>query len=191
MSDIQINALKEKFRDSELNKIDDNMSDLKDFYVEVDGPNHSSILQKIAFEEGYGWKQEGQKVKHTTKNFLFFSLEGHGVWGGKEIRFSNSHPCRDVNFLENPTLEEFRQALRGNYWEDPIEIGEYEVKFKKNGIKVGCEYLSHPMIENIHKKWQNLNVSLTGVSLKVTISHPDVGEIPFEKIEAIYNRITD
>lgn len=167
----------------ELKKVkQNNMSDFTPFYVEVDGPNHSRILQEIAFKEGYEWFDSKKQVSHTDRSRIGFK---------KEYIYRGIAPSGEFEKLEDPTLEEFRQALRGNYdFEETIEIGEYEVEFKTNEIKVGCEPYRRNRIEHVyeaHKIGQDATHGDSSLNFK--LHHPDVGEIPFDKIEKIYNRI--
>jgi hypothetical protein len=174
------------FKANEIKKVD-NMSDFKSFYVNVDGPNHSRILQEIAFEEGFAWNSDDLGlIDHLDKDELSFEC-------GDSI-FYNPHS--GVTELEDPTLEEFRKALRGNYdWEEPIEIGGYEVEFNINEggdsyIIVGCEKYHVCDLKHVYEHIQNAKDGLYP-SYSIKIKHDDLGEIPFEKIEAIYNRIID
>lgn len=171
---------------------ENNMSDFKPFYISVDGPQHSKLLQEIAFEEGYVWRGcQCQKVRHADAPYLSFN-----GFGDEEIGYSHTG-----DFMKNedlPTvesLEEYRKALRGNYdWEEIIEIGGYEVEFHPDGehpnIKVGCEEYHYADIKHVYSCVKQAENGLYP-DYSIKIEHDEVGEIPFEKIEAIYNRIQD
>jgi len=168
----------------ELQKIND--TDMKSFYVEVEGEQHSKLLQEIAFEEGYEWQNKGKDLL-SGNNIRYISFN---VFEDRVITH-NSRNSRANNHLEDPSLEEFRQALRGNYdWEEPIVIDGYEVEFNHNKewVEVGCETYSYSVIETSYKA---LNHELGVSNLNIQLHHDKVGEIPFEIIEAIYNRIVD
>lgn len=175
----------------ELKKLkENNMSkDFQPFYIEVEGPYHSRILQEVAFEEGFDDDPRSSIETRSRKwSELMFKDNGKLYGGPNESWKYKNHK------LESPfTLEEFRQALRGEYnWKDPIEIGGYEVEFKDNSISVGCEEWSHDKVKSIYEALRiGDEVLNTSSTLHLRLSHPSVGEIPFEKIKAIYNRITD
>jgi hypothetical protein len=171
------------FCSNEIKKVD-NMSDFKSFYVNVDGPNHSRILQEIAFEEGFTWNSDDLGlIDHLDKNELSFEC-------GDSI-FYNPHS--GVTELEDPTLKEFRQALRGEYdWEDPIVVQGYEVSFDDDEgfVEVGCEQYHY---EDIKALYNGISKAKLGLypSFNIKIEHDTEGEIPLEVVEAIYNRISE
>lgn len=157
---------------------------MQPFYVEVEGPNHSRILQEIAFDEGYEWFN-GQKIQFPDEKYLHFGYDGNIVWSQYQF-------VRNISkILKNPTLEEFRQALRGEYnWEELIEIGGYEVEFEDGYIVIGCEKYDYDQIRNIYIRSSNAQkVNRTYAKLRFSLEHSEVGEIPFEKVESIFNRI--
>lgn len=167
------------YREDELELVESsqtNMSDFQPFYVEVDGPQHSRMLQEIAFEEGFEWFSAGEEIKLTDKNILNFETRGDITWG--ESNFGKE--------LKDFSLEEFRQALNGEYrWEDPIEVGDYEVEFHddEEEITIGCFRVSYEQVMDIYRLVGELGFKISHYRLDDPIS---VG-----KIHKIYQRITD
>jgi hypothetical protein len=117
----------------------DNTDNFVPFYVEVDGLSHSKLLQEIAFEEGFGWMCGGKEVLNYSDPYFIF----HIIDGG-EPSISIGKPS-SAKHLENPTLQEFRDALNGHYFEpepEPIEILGHEVEIFENTVVVGCREFS-------------------------------------------------
>lgn len=163
------------------------MNKFQPFYVEVDGPQHSRMLQEIAFEEGFGWGASGdiKETKHVDSLLLSFSKYGKLFYNNKTTESELTD-----NKLEDFSLEEFRQALNGNYqWEEPIKIGEYEVEFYDHHIEVECQEFTFEEVETVYHSLSKIYNSVDG--LVAFPHHADVGNISFEKVKKIYNRITD
>jgi hypothetical protein len=124
----------------------DNTDNFVPFYVKVDGPSHSKMLQQVAFEEGYQWRSGNTETKHTGYLYLSFGLNhfSTGNSHNKVIGYSKKGP-KDEKLLEDPTLQEFRDALNGHYFEpepEPIEILGHEVEIFENTVVVGCREFS-------------------------------------------------
>jgi hypothetical protein len=117
----------------------DNTDNFVPFYVEVDGLSHSKLLQEIAFEEGFRWKSRDKEVFDYSDPYFVFRATYEPT-----ITKAQSH-VSDAKHLENPTLQEFRDALNGHYFEpepEPIEILGHEVEIFENTVVVGCREFS-------------------------------------------------
>ncbi len=131
----------------------ENTDNFVPFYVEVDGPQHSKLLQEIAFEEGYEWRSGASETKNTKYSYLSLGFNYSTTDNRKVIGFSQKGPQLDEKELENPTLQEFRDALNGMYFEpepEPIEILGYEVEFFDDTVVVGCREFSASDIDTLY-----------------------------------------
>ncbi len=107
------------------------------FCIEVT-PTSSEAIQLLLFKSGYCWEGSGKYryVKHLQYGFLTihttyetFDCSNTGFHGYPIIKFQEL-----CDLLDKPTMK----------------IGEYDVEFTDNGVKVGCQFVSRDEINAIH-----------------------------------------
>jgi len=183
----------------ELVEEENNMENFTPFYVEVDGPQHSRMLQEIAFEEDVDWGSYSENyIRHEDEDILVF--KDYIKTGRPEIAYNSKGGGAITvdNQLQDFTIEEFRQALRGKYkFEEPIEINEYEVEFYSDHIEVGCKKFNQEDLEIAVDMAEMATESdtcyeISGVEFSVSSTLTINGkEVDPDTIIEIYNRFNN
>ena len=102
---------------------------MQDKYIKVT-PVLRNIVINYLHSEGY--KKVGDDI---LCKYIAFNLDTKlytDVWTGKAVSF-----------------EELLKLVE-EYKEPPITVGGMDVKFEKDGIEVGCQYVSHEELKEIN-----------------------------------------
>ena len=122
--------------------------------IKILSPEHSEYVQKLAFEQGFGWAISGKRVMYTEEHFLFF--EAHSiVWTSsfdyfnrlamKEIFIplpnTKPKPPFKIRNANHPTIRKWLKDMgyTTTYSGDSIDVIDDNVEFilvKKDGSVV-------------------------------------------------------
>lgn len=110
-------------------------------------PSISKAVQERLFELGYGWP--GNTVMHTDSHHITINWNVLG-----EMTYDT---CANYIWEEESEKGSLDDLFNTEKYKlrKPIIIGEHEVEFKDDGVKVGCTFVDKKTVKKIYKKLFN------------------------------------
>ncbi len=118
-------------------------------YVELgeDSDSLRNLIIDLAIRNG---KEGAAKWITNLHRFLYLGPQGDGV--GLYATSTKLH-IYDIKNYRQVDVAEFIRIIEEPIPKDPpIMVGDYEVEFFDNGIQVGCQFISHDIMQQIYDR---------------------------------------